>query len=254
MAAAVAVSSGASRACAATDQAAAPARRPAFRSLVVEGDRGLEALTAVLDETLRRNNSAVVLVSGTPAAGARPLAAGLAGLGETHGAQVLRGRCSGHDASPFRPWIQILRSYAETLGREDLLADLGSGASSLAEICPEIVTGISRQQPRPIDEAARFRIFDSFGLFLERAAARQPLVVILEDLQLADTASLLQLLFIARHHGGRHRLLVVAFQHEGGGSRRSPEIAGCFAQIHREVVRLHLLQSSQRSGMLGDGT
>src|SRR6185295_12260688 len=46
-------------------------------------------------------------------------------------------------------------------------------------------------------DAARFRLFDSVTIFLKRAAARRPLVVVLDDLHWADEASLRLLGFLA---------------------------------------------------------
>src|SRR5438552_10774002 len=61
---------------------------------------------------------------------------------------------------------------------------------------------------------ARFRLFDSITSLLRNAAAARPLVVVLDDLQSADTPSLLLLEFLAGALDGC-RLLVVGTHRVG---------------------------------------
>ena len=59
---------------------------------------------------------------------------------------------------------------------------------------------------------ARFRLFDSITSFLKGAGQRQPLVLVLDDLHWADTASLMLLQFIARELTGARVLLVGTYR------------------------------------------
>src|SRR6185295_16875563 len=80
-----------------------------------------------------------------------------------------------------------------------LAGDAGPGASDIAELVPELRERVRtvRAASASAGEAARFRLFDSVTLFLKRAAARRPLVVVLDDLHWADEASLRLLQFLA---------------------------------------------------------
>ena len=118
-----------------------------------------------------------------------------------HDVHVLWGRCyEGEGAPPFWPWIQILRRYLTSSTPETLRAEIGAGAAALAQVIPEIRQRLADLPSLPALEPAqeRFRFFDSLTTFLKNAAQRRPLVLIFDDLQWADTPSLLLLQFVAR--------------------------------------------------------
>jgi hypothetical protein len=59
------------------------------------------------------------------------------------------------------------------------------------------VSGLPRL-PRGSAEEGRFHVYDALAELLRRAAAEAPVLVVLDDLQWADEASLLTLAFVAR--------------------------------------------------------
>ena len=72
---------------------------------------------------------------------------------------------------------------------------MARGAVDIAEIVPEIRDKLPDLEP-PLalePEQARFRLFDSISVFLNRAANSQPLMLVLEDLHWSDRSSLLLL-------------------------------------------------------------
>jgi tetratricopeptide (TPR) repeat protein len=116
-------------------------------------------------------------------------------------ARVLWGRCWESGGAPvYWPWVQALRSCVAGIDDGMLAAQLGHGAADVAQIVPEVRTRLSLpESPAPRDpEAARFQLFDSAATFLRNVAQKQPLVLILEDLHVADQPSLLLLQFLAR--------------------------------------------------------
>jgi tetratricopeptide (TPR) repeat protein len=68
--------------------------------------------------------------------------------------------------------------------------------------------------PRPDveSESARFQLFDSTTTFLRNAALPRPLLVVLDDLQAADTPSILFLRFLATQLSGMRVLLVGTYR------------------------------------------
>jgi predicted ATPase len=114
--------------------------------------------------------------------------------------RVLWGRCLSHEGvPPYWPWTQAIRSWVERADAATLRADLGPGAADVAQLVPEVRERLPDigTAPRIDPEQARFRLFDSLATFLRRASAREPLVVVLEDLHWADQASILLLSFVA---------------------------------------------------------
>ncbi len=88
---------------------------------------------------------------------------------------VLAGRCwEGGGGAPYWPWVQIFRSLGDA-PFEELLREEG---------------GDSAQR--------RFHLFDAATRALTARAAREPLLVFLDDLHAADLPSLSLLLFLAR--------------------------------------------------------
>jgi hypothetical protein len=112
---------------------------------------------------------------------------------------------------PFWPWLQIVRAFAATRDAAAFAAALGAGAADVVRALPGLSGQLPMLPPEPAIPPAqlRFRWHDSMGRFLARAAAARPLVVVLDDLQLADLPSLQLLRFLVRDLT-RSRLLFVA--------------------------------------------
>src|SRR5919201_901254 len=93
----------------------------------------------------------------------------IASRAKAGGARILWGRGWGGGGAPrFWPWIQALRDAGHTF--------------------PE---------PAGDDDGARFRTFETVTELLRDEAKRQPLLLVLDDLQAADTDSLLLIEFLA---------------------------------------------------------
>ena len=135
----------------------------------------------------------------------------LIGRARGRGARVLVGRCWEAGGAPaYWPWVQALRAYVDAIEPETLLAQLGSGASDLEQLVPELreVFPDLPELPTPESESARFRLFEAASSFLKNAAKTRPIVLVLDDLHAADEPSLLLLQFLARELEDS-RLLVV---------------------------------------------
>jgi len=103
-----------------------------------------------------------------------------------------------------------LRTYVRSAGAEQLLSEMGPGASRVSEIAAEIGGKLADLKPPPSlePEAARFRLVDFITTFLKIASQSQPLMRDLDDLHWADKPSLLLLQFLALAIASS-RLLVV---------------------------------------------
>jgi DNA-binding CsgD family transcriptional regulator len=175
----------------------------------------LAALTADLDAALA-GSGGVVLVAGEPGIGKTRLAEELAAQATARGGLVLWGRCwEGEGAPAFWPWIQIVRAYVQTSDPTTLRHDMGAGAADLAELIPAVrdcLPGLPAPPPTE-PEAARFRLFDSLTGFFRAAAARRPLLLVLDDLHWADAPSLAMLHFLSRELEGAGPLVVGIYRH-----------------------------------------
>jgi predicted ATPase len=175
----------------------------------------LAALTADLDAAAG-GPGGVVLLAGEPGIGKTRLAEELAAKATARGALVLWGRCwEGEGAPAFWPWIQLVRGYVQASDPAALRHDVGAGAADIAQLVPAVRDLVpDLPAPPPTEpEAARFRLFDSLAGFLRAAAARRPLLLVLDDLHWADVPSLALLRFVGRELEGAGLLVVGIYRH-----------------------------------------
>jgi DNA-binding SARP family transcriptional activator len=193
-------------AAAAVEDVPAAEAAPAF----VGRDRELAALGIALDRALAGHGS-THMIGGEPGIGKSRLADELSRIARTRGARVLWGRCWEAGGAPaYWPWVQALRAVIADTDPAALRALAGSRVSEVAQLLPELRERIPElpEPSSPESEGARFRLFDAASEFIRRAAASQPIVLVLDDLHAADTPSLLMLRFIAGEIG-EARVLVL---------------------------------------------
>jgi predicted ATPase len=184
------------------------------RQLLVGRRRETEHLRSLLEDALAGRGRLVMLV-GKAGIGKTRTAEDLSSYSEFKGAHVLWGRCASTTGGvAFAPWVQILESYVRYRDPQSLRAELGIGAADIAQMVPAVRERLPQVGPaRPLEsEFARFRLFDEVTTFLKNAAAALPLVLILDDLQLADHSSLLLLGYLARRLSDSPLLLVGTYQ------------------------------------------
>ncbi|MGH2793276.1 MAG: ATP-binding protein [Actinomycetota bacterium] len=161
-------------------------------------DHELDSLTGALDAVATRG--VLFLLAGEPGIGKSRLSDEFAEAARRGGARVLWGRCWEAGGAPaYWPWVQAIRSYLRELTDDRLSAELGSGAPDVAQMIPEIAERLEGITVQPVGDpdAARFRLFDSTATLVRNAAAKTPIVIVLEDIHAADTPSLLLLQFLA---------------------------------------------------------
>ena len=181
---------------------AAGTRRALGRDLagaLVGRDRELREGLALIEDAAA-GEGGLVLISGEPGIGKSRLADELAGRARARGFEVAWGRCWEAGGAPaYWPWVQSLRALLRGADIDDLRAQLGDAGAAIEQLLPELrlATQDTSAHLALDPEAARFRLFDSATALLLRFARTQPVMVVLDDLQVADTPSLLLLRFVA---------------------------------------------------------
>src|SRR5437763_14645997 len=160
-------------------------------------------------------NAHVVLVSGEPGIGKTRLLDELGALATKDGAIVLHGGASEAEGMPpYLPFLEAFGRYIQTTPLDLLRAQVAAAPQVLATLLPELITRLGElpaSAPLP-PEQARFRLYEAIGMFLQAIGAPHALVLILDDLQWADTASLDLLCHVARHQPNAHLLMVGAYR------------------------------------------
>ena len=189
----------------------APAARsmPA-RARLVGRDRELGELAAAWAQA-GGDGPGVVLVVGEAGIGKTRLAEALAADAASAGAMVLQSRCYETERSLFlQPVVEALLPAVTRLPAAELRQLLGDDTPAFAALLPEAAAVLG---PMPAERAAidmeRRRAFHSVMAFLRELAARNPVLLVVDDLQYAGQSTIELVHYLGRHAGGT-RLLVVA--------------------------------------------
>lgn len=178
----------------------------------------------------------VVLLAGDPGIGKTRLLEGLAARTTCEGAAALRGGASeAAGMPPYLPFLEALGQHIRASSPDALREHTGALAPILARILPELPLRLGElpaNYPLP-PEQARLRLYEAVGAFLAAIGAPAALLLILDDLQWADPATLDLLCYIARHQTAA-RLLIV-------GAYREGEIAHHVA-LQRSIAELNRLR------------
>ncbi|WP_106816722.1 helix-turn-helix transcriptional regulator [Microbacterium timonense] len=163
------------------------------RTVIVRGEAGV-GKTRLVQEFL------AVIAPGSLAT-ATPAGEGLV---------IAFGQCVdlGPIGAPFGPVRRVLRDLHAAVGTEALREAAGSAAAiaSLAALVP----GIADETPESDEPAGAFA--EAIEVLLERLSQRRHLVVILEDLQWADAATMALLKTLASTLRGRRLTLVATYR------------------------------------------
>jgi DNA-binding SARP family transcriptional activator len=131
-------------------------------------------------------------INGEPGIGKSRLAREVTRWGIEQQAGVLWGYCYEMTGSlPYQPIVDALNAHMRTCNAEQLRNILGKSAVDLAKIAPELRAKLP-DLPTPEtlgSEVERHNLYNAVTHYLHALAAERPLVLILDDLQWADTAT-----------------------------------------------------------------
>src|SRR2546423_10772673 len=218
-----------------------------------------QGLTVIMNhyEAAKGGRARVVLVTGDPGMGKTRLLDEVALCTAQDGAGVLRGEASEAEGMPpFLPFVEALGRHIRMTQEEQLCRQVGAAPEVLASLLPELAVCL-RERPVPLPfppEQARLRLYEALGAFLAGIGAPHTLVLTLDDLHWADSASLDLLCHLARSRLNAHLLVL--------GAYRESEIDGNPALVYTvaELSRQRMLTtvvvdplSLAEVGMLAEG-
>ncbi len=155
----------------------------------------------------------VVLLAGEAGIGKTRTSAELAAAARAAGARVCSAWCEEARAAPYAPWTQLLQAYL----RESGVPSLDSAPRRVREEIARLLPGASRvdsaSEPRALEPSDRQqRLFDAVAFLLENAADQTPLLLVIDDLQLADPETLALLVHVARALADARALFVGTYR------------------------------------------
>lgn len=184
----------------------------------------------------------VFFVSGEAGIGKTRLARELSSWAEKQSALVMWGTCYEMSGTlPYQPFIDMLTVHMRATSPERLRVALGKSAVDLAKIVPELrVVLPDLPPPEPLGaEVERRNLYHAVARYFHLLACARPLLLVLDDLQWADSATV--------------QLLSYIFQQEASRGARADEIP-FFLLLYRadEVHETHplrnLLEAQFRAG------
>ncbi len=145
-----------------------------------------------MDQALQRalgGEPVTLVVGGEAGVGKSRLIGELVTRGRAAGMRALVGGCVELDGGgiPLAPLVDMLRALAAELPGDELDALLGPARSEIGRLAPELADGREAQAPTDPDPS---RILELLLGVIGRVVAERPLLLVVEDVQWADRATL----------------------------------------------------------------
>lgn len=167
----------------------------------------------------------LVLLKGVTGIGKTQLATGFLGWAQAEGAEVLMGKAlpTGRQL-PYQPIITVLRHRLEQKKVfDELLSDIW--LAELTRLLPELRDYVPDLVVPTVDEMlGQNRLLEALARLLQAWATRRPLVLVLDDLQWADTATCDLVLYLTERLAERPLpILLLLILQMGGDPASDPQ-------------------------------
>jgi len=148
----------------------------------------------------REGTATTILLAGEAGVGKSRLVAEAMRLANEQGMQVMRGACVniGSAGVPYGPIVEALRELQRELPPEEMAELVGAGALDLARLVPSIGAG-GAAEPTGQSQWLQARLLEAVLGFLQRLAARRPVLFVIEDLHWADPGTRETLTYLVRN-------------------------------------------------------
>ncbi len=179
----------------------------------------------------------VVLLAGELGIGKTRLLDEIATRAEHDGAAILRGWTTDSEGMPpYLPFLEALGRHIRITPAEELRKQIAVAPQALVSILPELSAYLDEApEPYPLPlEQTRLRLYEAVTAFLEVISMPHGLVLTLDDLHWADSASLDLLRYIPRHLPGA-RLLILGTYREGEANL-NPVLERTLTELARQRV------------------
>ncbi len=203
----------------------------------------------------RQGQPQAVLLVGEAGIGKTRLACEFVAWARAQGAEVLSGQAFEMGGRlPYQPLIEAVRPRLEEENApEDLLEDLW--LAELARLLPELRARYP-DLPAPTEDelTAKMRLFEAVARLLDALARQAPLVLLLDDLQWADGASLDLLRYLARSWRGHGNRVLLLGTLRSEGLELNPQLSAQLSDLGRDLpltqVSLQPLSQAQTLQLL----
>lgn len=169
----------------------------------------------------------LVVVAGEPGMGKTRLALRFSQAVHDGGGHVLWGRCTAESLIAYQPAVEAIRTALRPL-ELSAVAELLRVRPALARLLPEV----GDRSPDTVGRGERYDLYDGLAGLLGELSTLAPVLLVVDDLQWADTSTLALLDHLVRADR-TGRLLVVATVRRPAG-RPTPELDRLLLDLRRE--------------------
>jgi len=212
--------------------------KPVVCPILIDRVDELAALQSLIDQA-NSGSGQVALLSGEAGVGKSRLVAETKAYAAAQDFLLVQGSCFQPDiSSPYAPLLDLLRSSA-TKQLAAVASDLAAFARELHQIVPDIVSLPPGQSPLASSdpEQEKRRLFTALAQFFTGQAARQPVLLIIEDIHWSDDTSLEFLLYLSRRCAAQPLLLLMTYRSD----ELRPNLRHFLAQLDRERLAQEIL-------------
>jgi tetratricopeptide (TPR) repeat protein len=206
--------------------------------LLIGRQSELTILRALIDQT-RGVAGQIVCICGEAGIGKSRLVAEAKTHAHRQGFLLLQGNCFPTDRSyPYAPLLDLLRSAQAKELLATCSANLASFARDLAPLHLDLAPPPSGMLPLPLEpEREKRRLFVALTHFFTEVAAKQAVLLTLEDIHWSDESSLEFLHYLARHSPPQSMLILATYR----GDEVHPGLKHWLAQLDRERLTQELI-------------
>jgi ATP/maltotriose-dependent transcriptional regulator MalT len=204
-----------------------------------------------IEEALRcldGGEARVLGVSGEPGIGKTKLLSELRARAAGRGHTVLTGRSNEleHEV-PYGALVEALGDFLSSLGPWRL-ETLGEHQAPLARVFPSIPGKPTQTQP----VVERFRLHRAIRALLEELAARSPLVLVLDDVHWADSASVEAIASLLRRPPAAPVLIALSYRTGQASPTLTAALEAAVRDGNAELLLLETLDEQQAAALLAD--
>jgi DNA-binding CsgD family transcriptional regulator/tetratricopeptide (TPR) repeat protein len=188
------------------------------RGAMVGRDGELALLESALAAAVAGRGRTVV-ISGEAGIGKTRLVSAIVDAARSRGLLTLAGDClpTAAGAIPYAPFVEALRTLIRATEPGAVAGLLGPSRLEVGRLLPEVASTASPARDGPDDRGGQGRLFEGLLSLLVRQAARDPLVLVIEDVQWADVATRSLVTFLSRGLRSEPVLLLVTVRTEDLG-------------------------------------
>src|SRR4051812_1802435 len=186
-------------------------------------------------ETARQGTATTLLLAGEAGVGKSRLVGEAMRLADECGMQVLRGACVniGSAGVPYGPIVEALRELHRELPSDEMAELVGAAAPDLARLVPSIAAGPLVGEPTGQSQWLQARLLEAILGFIQRLAARKPVLFVIEDLHWADPGTRETLTYLVRNLRSDPASLLITYRSD---------------ELHRRRPLLPWLAELERTG------